>query len=225
MATSARNYRIEITSKQPMLMHADDIEWSDQMEGWKLDKDNLKGSKAGDDRSPAWRWIGNLYQDGKQIIVPTDNIMKSLMGAGAMVLVPGGKNGKTFKSQTQSGIMPTSIGWPLLVNGKPIDYAPFKKLIGNKDFDVHKKAAQAAGFDLFVKRAKIGSSKHVRVRPRFETWSTVGEIVVVDEQITTKVLEDFFEAAGTYKGIGDWRPSAPKSPGSFGMFTATVKEI
>jgi hypothetical protein len=222
--TTARKYRIQIQGIQPLLMHADDISWADQMDAWKVDKDNKAGSKAGDDRSPAWRWIGNLYQDGKQITVPTDNIMKSLMGGGAMVLVPGGKMGKTFKSQTQSGIMPTSIGWPLLIDGKPIDYAPLKKLIGNKDFEAHKKASQAAGFDLYLKRAKIGSSKHVRVRPRFETWSAVGELMVTDDQITTAVLSDIFETAGIYKGIGDWRPGG-KTPGSFGMFTAVVKEI
>lgn len=224
MATNVRKYRIELKGTQPLLMHPDDIAWSDAMDAWKVDKDNMKTSKAGDDRSPAWRWIGNLYQDGQHIILPTENILKSVMGAGAMVRVPGGRAGKTFKSQTQSGIMATSVGWPLLINGKPIRYEPFKKLIGNKDFEVHQQAAHDAGFELFLKRAKIGANKHVRVRPRFDIWSATGDMIVTDEQITAPILADIFESAGIYKGVGDWRPGG-RTPGNYGMYTAIVKEI
>lgn len=224
MAEMIRRYQVNIAGTQPLLMHSDDIEWSDQMERWKNDKDNKKEGRAGDDRSPAWRWLGNLYQDGKTVIVPIENIMRCMMEGGAMVLVPGGKSGKTFKAQTQSGIMPTSAGWPVLSEGKPFAFEPLKKLVGNKDFEAHKAAAKASGFELFIKRAKIGASKHVRVRPRFNQWSISGELVVTDEQITTDVLSDILECAGTYKGLGDWRPGS-KTPGPFGMFEASVKAI
>jgi hypothetical protein len=226
MATTyMRKYRIEIVGTQPFLMHPDDVEWSDAMEAWKNDKDNKKISKAGDDRSPAWRWLGNLYHDKKSIVIPSDNIMSCFMEAGASVLVPGGRSGKTFKSQTQSGILMSDVYWPLLVGGKTIAYEPLKRLLGEKDFEKHKAEVKSLGFELFIKRAKIGSSKHVRVRPRFEKWGTIGELTVVDEQITTSVLTDIAEIGGHYKGLGDWRPSSPKKPGSFGMFTATITEI
>lgn len=215
-------YQVSITGIQPMLHHADSIEWADVMEDWKADKDNKKGSKAGDDRSPAWRWLGSLYHDGTHIIIPTENIMRCLMEGGAMV--PTGKGQKTFKSQTQSGIQPTSIGWPLLINGKPISVAKILKLNGEKDFAKHKQAAIDHGFSLFLKRAKIGQSKHVRVRPRFETWGAIGELVVTDEQITDRVFNDIFEMSGRYKGLGDWRPGA-KTPGPYGMFKAEVKRL
>lgn len=218
-----RRYRIEITGTQPLLMHADNIDWADEMEAWKNDKNNKKTSRAGDDRSPAWRWIGNLYHDGEVVIMPVENIMRCMMEGGAMVLVPGGRAGKTFKAQTQSGIMPTSAGWPLLLNGKPVQFAAIKAMIGKKDFAEQKAAAIASGFELYLKRAKIGASKHVRVRPRFERWSLKGELVVADEQITTDVLTDVLESAGAYKGLGDWRPGS-KTPGMFGMFEAKIKE-
>ena len=193
------------------------------MEQWKLDKDNKKNSKAGDDRSPAFRWIGNLYRNGSgQIIMPTDNIMRCLMEGASMVLVPGGKSGKTFKAQSQSGIMPRSIGWEVLVNGQRIDTSALAGLMKEPDFAKHEAAARKMGFTLFKKRARIGQSKHVRVRPRFDQWSASGELCVVDEQITTSVLEDVLEMAGKYKGLGDWRPSS-KTPGTFGMFTAKVE--
>lgn len=219
-----KRYQIEVTGVQPLLMHYDNIEWADEMEKWKNDKDNKKSSKAGDDRTPAWRWIGNLYHDGSVVIMPAENIMRSLMEGGAMVLVPGGRSGKTFKAQTQSGIMPTAAGWPVLIDGKPISFEPINALVGNKDFDAQKERALASGFELFLKRAKIGSSKHIRVRPKFDKWSLRGELIVTDEQITTAVLKDIFECAGTYKGLGDWRPGS-RTPGMFGVFEAAVKEI
>lgn len=221
-----QTYRVTITGTQPLLMHADDIEWADEMERWKLDKDNKKVSKAGDDRTPAHRWIGALYRnEAGEVILPTENLMRCLMEGGAMVLVPGGRSGKTFKAQTQSGIMPRSMGWPLLVNGKSIDAQPIIGLLEEKDFGVHKETVEKLGFSLFVKRARIGQSKHVRVRPRFDSWQAGGELTVTDEQITEEVLNDVFEMAGTYKGLGDWRPSSPKAPGVFGMFTASVQLV
>src|SRR5262249_6971408 len=149
-----------------------DIEWADEMEAWKVDKDNKKKSKAGDDRTPAHRWLGSLYHDGKLVIIPTDNIMRALMEGGAQVLVPGALRGKTFKAQTQSGIIPRGTGWPLVINGdeEPLPVAPILELKDVADFAAHKAKAQAMGFSLFVKRAKIGATKHIRVRPRFEVW-------------------------------------------------------
>ena len=216
-----REYTITLTGKMPLLMHADNIEWSDTMDKWRADARNKKGSKAGDDRSPAFRWIGSLYHDGKNVGIPNDNLMRCFMEGGAMVPVPGGKGGKTFKSQTQSGMLVNGTHWTLLVDGKPVPVGPVLALQSEPDFSEHQKLARAMGFDLFLKRAKIGQSKHVRVRPIFETWSAQGVVHVWDEQITKDVLTDIVTQAGVYKGLGDWRPGG-KTPGPYGMFTALV---
>lgn len=221
-----RIYNIEITGETPLLMHYDDVEWADQMEAWKNSNakagDKKEISKAGDDRTPAYRWIGSLYHNDEVVVLPTDNIMSALKMGAASVLVPGAKNGKTFKAQSQSGIIPRGVGWPLLVNGKTVPYAPVAELLKVKDFAAHKERVLGLGFSLFVKRVRIGASKHVRVRPRFDTWGAKGQLVVKDDQITEDVLRDFFAVAGSYKGLCDWRPASPKSPGSYGTFTATV---
>ena len=141
-----------------------------------------------------------------------------------MVLVPGGKGNKTFKAQTQSGILYDEPYWPLTISGKEVLVKDLMKLNKQKDFDIHKKVAEDHGFRLLVKRAKIGTRKHVRVRPEFQNWMIRGTLTITDEQITKKVLQEFFDMAGKYKGLGDWRPSSPKAPGSFGMFTAEVKQ-
>lgn len=220
-----KTYNITITGNQPLLMHNDDINWADRMEAWKSDKNNKAKSRAGDDRTPAFRWIGNLYRDDQgNVIIPTENIMRCLMEGATMLLVPGGRSGKTFKSQSQSGIIPRSLGWPLRVAGKPLKTSQIDDLLQEEEFSKHEQRATECGFSLFVKRAKIGASKHIRVRPRFDSWQASGELVVTDKQITTSVLTDILESAGRYKGLGDWRPSS-KTPGTFGTFEATVTEV
>ena len=139
---------------------------------------------------------------------------------------PTGKGQTTFKSQTQSGLVVDQSSWSLLVaNGAEIPYTPIKALINESGFDLHELQAQELGFSLFVKRAKIGQAKHVRVRPRFDQWSCQGTITVFDEMITTEVLKNILTFAGNYAGMGDWRPSSPKSPGPWGKFTATIKAV
>lgn len=219
-----RTYEVTLIGKTPLLMHHDNIEWSDYMDEWKASPDNKKGSKAGDDRSPAWRWLGCVYHDGAHVCIPQANIMRALMEGGAMVPVPGGKMGKTFKSQTQSGMMSVEQFWKLYVNGEEISWPAVEKLKDEQDFAKQKEAARALGFDLMVKRAKIGASKHVRVRPVFAGpgWRAIGKLAVWDEQITEKNLGLILEYAGQYKGLGDWRPGG-KTPGPYGTFEAEIE--
>lgn len=224
MSAAVRTYQVTITGRTPLLMHADNLDWSDQMSRWRDDPKNKKVSKAGDDRSPAHRWIGCLYHDGSSIAIPGDNIMRCLMEGGAMVPVPGGKNGKTFKAQTQSGCMVGEAYWPLVIDGKTISIDMIMKMQDEDSFADHQSACAKYGFMLFVKRAKIGSSKHVRVRPRFDRWGISGTINVWDDQLTREALEEILSYAGRYKGLGDWRPGG-KTPGPHGMFDATVEEV
>jgi hypothetical protein len=217
-----RDYMVTITGTRPLLMHADNLEWADEMENWKNDPANKKDSKAGDDRTPAFRWLGCLYHDGTRIVMPAENIQAAMMGGGALVPVPGGKSGKTFKAQSQSGMMPAEDAWPLKVRGREIEWNALADLREAKAFGLHVAKVRELGFSLFTKRAKIGMTKHVRVRPRFDEWSISGTIRVFDDQITQSVLEQILSYAGRYKGLGDWRPGS-KTPGNFGMFDARVR--
>jgi len=217
-----RSYEVTITGVTPLLMHYDNIEWADKMTEWRLQTGNKKKSVAGDDRSPAFRWIGSLYMgDSGVLVMPTENVMRCLMEGGTQVLVPGGRSGKTFKAQSQSGIQPREVGWPLLINGETVETGPIEALMKEDSFETHKEAVKKLGFSLFVKRARVGQSKHIRVRPRFERWAAKGELLVTDDQITDDVLRNIFEVAGQYKGLCDWRPSS-KTPGVFGMFEAEI---
>ena len=72
------------------------------------------------------------------------------------------------------------------------------------------------------KRVKIGMSKHIRVRPVFQSWSITGDLAVWDDQITKEILQNIIERAGQYKGLGDWRPGG-KTPGPYGTFEARLR--
>jgi hypothetical protein len=149
--------------------------------------------------------------------------MTAIREGGTLVPVPGGKSGKSFKSQTQSGMIARGSHFPVTVGGIEIPVRPVMDLRHEKDFLVHKERALSLGFQLFLKRARVGQTKHVRVRPRFEQWETAGLLEVNDEQITTAVLQDILTQTGNYKGLGDWRPGG-RTPGPYGMFTAEVTQ-
>ncbi|MCP4342929.1 MAG: hypothetical protein GY799_29610 [Desulfobulbaceae bacterium] len=217
-----RQYKITLTGKTPLLMHHDNIDWADFMESWFKDPANKKKSKAGDDRTPAFKWIGYCYHDGNTVGVPQANIMRSIMDGGAMVPV---KGNKTFKAQTQSGMMSVDPFWTLITaDGEAIKWADIEALKDVTAFSEHKKVVRKLGFDLLVKRAKVGTSKHIRVRPIFQTgWKLTGTLAVWDDQITETTLAQIFEYAGQYKGLCDWRPGSKTSPGSYGMYSAVIE--
>ena len=216
-----QTYEIIITGTSPLIAHADNIEWSDGVEEWRQRPENKKYQRPGDDRVPAWTWIGCFNRDEtKRVVMPTENLMRCMSEGAAMVSV--GRGAKTFKSQSQSGIQPTTYGWPILIGGEPIDDAKLDELLKvDIDFKVHKATVLDLGFYLFMKRAKIGTKKHVRVRPRLSNWSMKGELIVIDDQITYDVLYEILRCAGRYKGLGDWRPGS-KTPGVYGMFDVKV---
>ena len=218
-------YRITLNGLTPLLMHNDNLTFSEKIKAWQKDPENKANSVSGDDRSPAWTWIGYLYHDGRNIGVSSDNIMTMLREGGAKVLTGQGKG--TYKKQTQSGVMLDQQQFEVLINNKPISIEKIKVLIGNIDFAAHIEAAETLGFELNVKRAKIGKAKHIRVRPMFRNWVAVGTLTVLDSELTgltEGVLKTILNQSGALCGIGDWRPSSPSS-GTFGKFAPTVERI
>jgi hypothetical protein len=218
-----KRYKITLTGERDLLLHHDNIDFSERVKKWQKDPANRAKSVAGDDRSPAWSWIGYLYHDKKQLVIPADNLMTVLREGAKRVST--GKRGGTFKSQSQSSILINEESWPLLINGESVDWKEVANFGDDEDFEKHQKIAEVLGFELFVKRAKIGNSKHVRVRPRFQNWSCQGTVTILDDTINKETLEMILSQAGRFAGLGDWRPSSPKSPGPFGTFTATLEEL
>lgn len=214
--------KVQIKGITPLLMHNDNIDWADYMERWKEKNNKKKLSKAGDDRTPGFRWIGSLYHDNEVITIPVENLMRTFMEGAKRVLIPGAKNSKTFKLLSQTGLFITGFHVPLLVNGKTVQWGEIEKLIDVEEFAKHEIAAQKLGFELHKKRSRVGTSKHIRVRPKFDHWALEFDVEIREEQIKKENAADIIDNAGRYAGLGDWRPGAPYSPGSWGMFKAEV---
>jgi len=216
-------WQITLEGETPLLMHHDNINFSEKVRAWQKDPANRRDSVAGDDRTPAWTWLGSLYHDGKYVGMSSDNVMTMLREGGAKV--PTGSKNETYKRQTQSGIVPDEICPPLFVNGNRIPVEPLMELEGEDDFAEHLRVVEDMGFELLVKRAKVGTSKHIRVRPMFRSWTLVTTLLVPDPKesgITRGVLQKILDKAGSLCGLGDWRPSS-RTPGQFGRFKATVE--
>lgn len=217
-----RRYNVTLTGETPMMMHRDNIGFSEKIQKWQKDPANKALSQAGDDRSPAWTWIGYLYHDGRVLGMPSDNLMTMLREGGAKVT----KKGKeTYKRYTQSGLIIDQQQFVLSVaNGEQVKVSDIEPLIGENDFCAHLEAAERLGFELLVKRAAVGRAKHVRVRPLFRAWTLTGSVTVLDEDrsgLTREALQTVFDIGGALCGLGDWRPSSGAS-GTFGRFSARL---
>ena len=217
-------YAITLTGLTPLLMHNDNLAFSEKIKAWQKEPENKALSVAGDDRSPAWTWIGYLYHDNKVLGVSSDNIMTMLREGGSKFIARGKE---TYKKQTQSGIMLDQQQFNLVVNGEFIPVDNIKHLIGDTDFNNHIESVEALNFELLVKRAKIGQAKHIRVRPMFREWALTGSLTVLDSELTglnEDTLRLILNQAGALCGLCDWRPSS-KSSGTFGKFSPEIKRI
>lgn len=211
--------RFELTGVMPLLMHQDDVEAADLLQKWRKDPANKNLSTPGDDRSPAWTWQTYLYHDGTHVVLPAANIAVALRQAGTQMIL---KRQKTFKELTQSGMLITTEFCEFRCHGNQIALADLAA-VRDLPFTEQADRCRELGFRLFAKRARIGTSKNIRVRPRFDNWSVSGVIDVFALELTLPVLQQLFEIAGRV-GLCDWRPGC-KTPGPFGMFQAELAKV
>jgi len=214
-----KKFQFKLSGFMPLLMHADDIDGADELKAWRTDPANKDLGVPGDDRSPAWTWQTYLYHADGKVVMPSENIMAALRVAGAKLQL---KGKKTFKEATQSGLLMSAEHCQFTVNDQPVAMAGILALRG-KVFSAHAEYARDNGFHLFVKRAKVGTAKHIRVRAKFDNWAVSGIVHATRPELTEAIVPQLFSLAGT-AGLCDWRPSG-KTPGPYGQFDAVVKEI
>lgn len=77
---------------------------------------------------------------------------------------------------------------------------------------------EAEVFEAMPRNSGPGSNAMLRYRNKFWPWSALLEIDYIESQITPESLANLVDAAGN-GGVGDWRPSSPKSKtGTYGQF-------
>jgi len=132
-------------------------------------------------------FFGALYIDQNGPFIPSENIWKAIEEAAK----------KTKKGgQVRAGVFVISKG--------ALEYE------GPKD----REGLWDAGF---YDRRPVGvnKAKTARTRPKFEEWSCVFEIEVLEDQASLDDVQGWLETAGRVVGIGDYRPA---KCGPFGRF-------
>lgn len=216
-------YEYTIIGISPLLMHNDDVERGDLLMASRAEMKRRKREedRAGDDRCPPGTWKLYLYDDEVTVAMPTDVIQATLKYAGGELPLKGNKK---CKALAVSGIVfPDShAAFSFGKNNGSVTIADINAIDGK--FAEHVAAVRRLGFDLFVKRARVGMRKHVRVRPIFRQWQVRGSFFVVDDRLDDTRLSDIWRIAGLSYGLCDWRPGS-RSPGRYGMFDVTLKRV
>jgi hypothetical protein len=223
-----RSLTLTLSSTTELLMDRDNISFAEEVVRWTKDPDNAEAQRAGDDRAPAWGWLGKLHYGLDGFVgIPENMLGPCIRGAGAMIPHPTLRGGKTLKEASQSGIQFAQTSYPLFVptldGWTPIAYEPlYAQLKEEEDFSQHEAVVKTLGFTLDVRRAKPQYNRtHIRVRPMLRSWRCVCGLAISDDVLSDDLVVKLFTLAGTHKGIGNWRPSVGKA-GSYGMFGVEV---
>ena len=75
----------------------------------------------------------------------------------------------------------------------------------------------------FTVDVKVGQSRTMRTRPRFDEWACTFVLDVDDELVNEEHLIRWMDVGGRRVGLGDWRPTCN---GNFGRFeTVSVEQL
>lgn len=188
------NFTLTITGTAPLLMHNSRL--ADKLDPITREKSAVASKRKKTDEDDLLlsrlEWTGGLYFDPEVgPYLPGDNIFKALVEAARK-----SKDGK----RVEQGIFITTDVNPLVYKGpRTID-----GLWADENF-------------VFRRTVKQQMSRITRTRPIFREWVAEVEGVLDPSVLDLDDVESFAEIAGSYIGVGDWRPR-------YGRFTATVKE-
>ena len=191
-----KKFSIKLVGDRPLLMHSARGVDPDQ-DLVKLKKAlNDKRNKKTDDDIAMIDWcdyqLSMYFHHDHGPVLPSDNIFKAL--------VEGARKTRQGK-QVEQGVFLDVRSFPLIYNG-PRDV---KELYADANF---------------VNRTSvvIGQQRIIRVRPVFRQWQATATGTLDEGMVSWADLEKFAFTAGTYVGVGDWRPR-------YGTFTAEVKAL
>lgn len=123
----------------------------------------------------------SLYLDAKGRVVWPSRVLEAAIAAGA-------KKTKEGKAALASSFVDTD--GVMEYEGGPLSLA---KLVASEDHRL-------------TVGVRIQQSRLMRVRPFFKNWKATFEVSVLGEQVNTSTLKTWIENAGSFCGLGDWRP-------------------
>lgn len=75
-------------------------------------------------------------------------------------------------------------------------------------------------YTIDLRRCVVQKSGIIRARPRLDQWRIDANIQYDSEHVASEALLDFLGRAGTFVGLGDFRP---QRSGPFGRFSAVIR--
>lgn len=183
-----KSYQITIKGLTPYMQH--------RMDDVKLDAwEKLRGpimerpEVAHDD---AVRAEYHCYRNGDgKCFIPADQIRGSLIGAGTYLKAKMGGRSKSMK----------------VIVAATFIVAPEQIIIPD--------------YDLIDKRSAVNRNikgRVIAIRPKWSNWEASFELQVFEDTISKAQIEELFKYAGSYVGIGSFRPTCN---GMFGRFELT----
>ena len=167
-----------------------------------LGKVTSKRKKTDEDELEIYRlqFYGSLYYDAEiGPYVPAEWLTASLRD--------GGRRNREGKNVVHAVLVTT----PFI----PIEYHGPRKideLWANPDYR-------------FLKAVKQQQARVMRCRPWFRKWELHAEGELQTDLMDFAILKAIADEAGLYAGLGGWRPSAPKSPGTYGRYQIEVSRV
>jgi len=191
-----KRYKVEVTGIRPMLLRngrtADPLDPYAQQ----IKKITQKKSKTDDD----YRDLGELefmsglyWSDDIGLYMPADNLQRMFLDGAKKI-----KRGR----DTSAAMIDEEFGAQIITDG----HMDLEKLKANPRFR-HRGPARIRG------------STTIRVRPMVPTgWKMAFHILLDETLMNFETMEEILHICSSRIGMGDWRPGAPKVPGTFGKF-------
>lgn len=190
-----KTFTLTITGTSPLLMH--NARLSDEFDPIAVEMKKItakKTKKTEDDRWELRRleFLGGLYHDEDYgPYIPAQNVEACIKEAARMT-----RNGKDVER-----------GMQLTTDINPIAYTGPREADALWEDPNHRHGASV----------KVGMARVIRTRPIFRQWAIEVEGVIDPTILDFDSLSMFTEKAGSFIGLGDWRPR-------FGRFTTTITE-
>ena len=187
--------QLTLTGTSPLLMH--NARLSDPFDEVVREMKAISGKRKKTDEDhlelARLEFAGGLYHDADLgPYIPGENIQRCIQEAAKLT-----REGK----QVERGMLVLTDVNPLIYRG-PRDITTMWE---DKNF-------------VLRKSVKVTTSRIIRTRPMFTEWQADCEIQIDTSMLEMKDVQRFADAAGSFVGIGDWRPR-------YGRFTGKVKAI
>jgi hypothetical protein len=188
-----KQFKIKIKGLTPYMQHRMDDQ---KLEAWEKKRGKImERPEVSEEDSKRAEYHCYRNQDGK-CFIPSDQIRGSLIGAGSYMKAKVGGKSKSMKIIVAATFMPT----------------PEQIIIPDYD-SIDKRSA--------VNRNIKG--RIISIRPKWTNWEASFILQVYEDTLTKETIIQLFEFAGSYVGIGSFRPT---NNGLFGRFELTsIEEI